>query len=192
MTRAAVAIVVLVAACHPPAQHRIAVENRWIDDEVNPNEPITEESLAQFLSWRFKARLDEGTFAAEYNETQDDVIDELHTMGIRTIHDFAAIIPDDFDERGAGEFIIEDPANIPGLVRDFMMINDADRYFQHAWKNKWQSILPANVSALKGYVRDFEPFYDAGVLTPQEVQQAAAPSADTDKPIPRLPQPPIN
>jgi hypothetical protein len=185
----AIAIVVLVAACHPPAQHRIAIENRAIDDMGNPgarridypNGPITEESLAQFLSWRFKSKLEDGTFEATYNDTQADVIDELHTMGIRTIHGLAAIIPDDFESGGAGEFITDDPANIPGLVRDFMMISDADQYFQHAWKNRWQSILPANISALKAYVGDFTPFYDAGVLTPREVEEADDPATDHGK-----------
>jgi hypothetical protein len=170
---AALAILVLVAACHPPAPHRVAIENRSIGDGgAYPNEPITEESVARYLAWRFKQQLDEGTFEATFNDTHADVIDELHTMGIRTIDDLAAIIPSDFQRRGAGEFVTSDPANIPGLVRDFLMIHDADRYFQHAWKNRWQSILPENVSALREYVTDFAPFYDAGVLTPDQVSDA--------------------
>jgi hypothetical protein len=171
--RAALALVVLVAACQPQARRPITIENHAIDDGGGyPNEPITEESVVRFLSWRFKRQLDAGTFEATYNDTQADLIDELHTMGIRTIDDLAAIVPEDFETRGAGEFVTSDPANIPGIVRDFMMIHDADRYFQHAWKSRWQSILPENVSALRGYVTDFSPFYDAGVLTQDQVSGA--------------------
>jgi hypothetical protein len=181
-----------LAACQPPPKTRPTIENRSVDGPRGksvvdyPNAPITEDSLAAFLSWRFARQLDEGTFEAGYNDTQADVIDELNTMGIRTIHDLATIIPGDFEVRGAGEFILEDPANIPGLVRDFMMIHDADRYFAHAWKNRWQSILPANVSALRAYVNDFTPFYDAGVLTAQEVADApdVAPGRRSHRPPP--------
>lgn len=183
MKRGAVVFAMLVlalAACRPAPKTRPTIENRTVDGSRTvaridyPDGPITEHSLSAFLSWRFARQLDERTFEASYNDTQEDVIDELDTMGIRTIHDLAAIIPDDFETRGSGEFIEEDPANIPGLVRDFMMIHDADRYFDNAWKNRWQSILPANVSALRAYVNDFTPFYDAGVLTPQEVEDARA------------------
>ena len=177
-TIAMLALVVL-AACNQPYDAYPTIENRTVDGPRTsgatieyPDGPITEQSLAAFLSWRFARQLDDQTFQAGYNDTQDDVIDELDTMGIHTIHDLATIIPPDFEALGAGEFITEDPANIPGLVRDFMMIHDADRYFDHAWKSRWQSILPANVSALRAYVDDFSPFYDAGVLTPQEVEDA--------------------
>lgn len=191
---AALAALVL-AACRPPSPPaRPAIENRTVEDVGSrgrgqlhyPNGPITEESLAAFLSWRFERQLSERTFEASYNETQEDVIDELNTMGIRTIHELAVIIPDDFEQRGAGEFVTHDPANIPGLVRDFMMIHDPDRYFGHAWKNRWQSILPENVSALSSYVDDFRPFYDAGVLTPQEVEDAQA-AARARRSRPRTP-----
>jgi hypothetical protein len=191
-----VAASVAVAACARPPATRPTIENRGVDASrasatlEYPDGPITEDSLAQFLSWRFKRQLQEGTFEAGYNDTQDDVIDELHTMGIRSIHELAAVIPEDFEVRGAGEFITEDPANIPGLVRDFMMIHDADRYFEHAWKNRWQSILPANVSALRGYVTDFTPFYDAGVLTQEEVDEAPAPDTYRARPRTTAPPPP--
>ena len=177
-----VAALVLAACRQAPPRARPTIENRTVEDVGSrghgylnyPNGPITEQSLTAFLSWRFERQLSDQTFEATFNETQADVIDELNTMGIRSIHELAAIIPDDFEERGAGEFVTHDPANIPGLVRDFMMIHDPDRYFGHAWKNRWQSILPENVSALSSYVNDFEPFYEAGVLTPQEVEGAQA------------------
>lgn len=194
MKRALVAALAcaVVAACQPRPRPRATIENRVVDGSQTtnvigyPDGPITKESLAVFLAWRFARQLGEGTFEDSYNDTEADVIDELNTMGLRTIHEVARIIPPDFEIRGAGEFIVEDPANIPGLVRDFMMIHDAERYFGHAWKNRWQSILPANVSALRAYVDDFQPFYDAGVLTPQEVADApaAAPARPSRHPPP--------
>ena len=134
--------------------------------------PITEASLAAFLSERFAQQLADGTFVADYSGTTEDLLDELRIMGFRDLSELAAVIPGDFEYGGAGEFVEEDPANIPGLVRDFLMIHDADRYFRRAWQNRWQSILPANVSALRNYVTDFEPFYAASVLTPEEVRTA--------------------
>ncbi len=191
---ALLAVVVLAACTASPRRAGPTIENRTVEDLGSPirpgypNGPITTESLASFLSWRFARQLDDKTFVAEYNDTQDDVLDELRTMGISDLHQLAAIIPGDFEVLGAGEFIIEDPANIPGLVRDFMMIHDARRYFGRAWKSRWQSILPANVSALRSYVSDFQPFYDAGVLTVQEVDDAPMPG---HPPSPRV-QPPFN
>ncbi len=189
---AALAAVAAVTACPAPARVPL-VQNRFAEDATagRPtayrNGPITSESVAAFLSWRFAHQLADGTFVAEYNDTEADVLDELRTMGIDDLHELAAIVPPDFDQLGAGEFIIEDAANIPGLVRDFLMIQDPRRYFQKAWKQRWQSILPANVSALRAYVRDFGPFYDAQVLTPQEVTEAPRPVAPTPigpRPVP--------
>lgn len=176
MKRAVVLLLVAaIAACHPPPPRHGAIENRTADDGPRP---ITEQSLADFLSWRFARQLLEGTFDATYNGTEKDVLDELHTMGIHTTQELARIIPPDFDDRAAGEFVRNDPANIPGLVRDLLMIHDAHRYFGEAWKSRWQSIEPTNVSALRAYVQDFTPFYDAKVLTPDEV--AGAPDANRE------------
>lgn len=185
--RLLLAAVIVIAACHSPAPTPPTIENRdaaaMVGDAPLPEKlpynrgPITEERLAAYLSERFAEQLANGTFVADYSGTTDDVLDELKTMGIHDLGDLEAIIPPDFEIGGAGEFIIEDPANIPGLVRDFLMIHDADRYFTHAWKQRWQSILPANVSALKSYVTDFRPFYAASVLTPEEVRDAPSPNA---------------
>lgn len=188
------AALVLAAACRTPAPEPrpTTIENRDAAMAGDPppdaptynRGPITEESLAAYLSVRFAPQLADGTFVADYSDTTEDLLEELETMGIRDLADLEAIIPPDFEVGGAGEFIIEDPANIPGLVRDFMMIHDADRYFTHAWKQRWQSILPANVSALKSYVRDFRPFYAASVLTPEEVRDAPPPNARSWNPGP--------
>lgn len=178
----ALAIAALLAACQSPAKPRAPIENRTVET----SDPLTSETLARFLSERFAPQLRDGTFVAEYNDTEVELLEELNTMGIRSVEQLARIVPHDFEVRGAGEFIIEDPANIPGLVRDFMMIHDADRYFEHAWQNRWQSILPANVSALRAYVTDFTPFYQAGVLTTEEVADApaAAPASRSHHPPP--------
>lgn len=171
------AALLAIAACRGAAPAGPAIENRdVIEGEAgeprHDTGPITEESLARFLSARFAPQLADGTFVADYSGTAEHLLEELRIMGFHDLADLAAVIPPDFERGGAGEFLEEDPANIPGLVRDFMMIHDADRYFARAWQNRWQSILPANVSALKVYVRDFRPFYDAAVLTPEEVRDA--------------------
>lgn len=155
----------------PTLENRDVIEGR-AGEERHDRGPITEDSLARFLSVRFARQLADGTFVADYSGTSDDLLEELRAMGFHDLGELAAVIPPDFERGGAGEFLEEDPANIPGLVRDFMMIHDAQRYFDRAWKNRWQSILPANVSALKSYVRDFRPFYAAAVLTPDEVRDA--------------------
>ncbi len=194
MTRArlaaiGLALAALALACRAPAPAAPRLENRPsgpLDPGAAvigvPNQRLTARSIADLLSWRFAAQLDAGTFVAEYNGTEDDLLDELEKMGVHDLHQLAALIPPDFDHRGAGEFILEDPANIPGLVRDFLMIHDAERYFRVAWQERWQSILPANVSALRAYVDDFQPFYDARVLTPEEVADAPYPDGAPARP----------
>lgn len=90
---------------------------------------IDSTSLTQYLSVRLK------DFSIQYrnfNNGDKRLISELQAFGINTLQDLDKIIDD--------EFVKNHPQirNYIGLLRDFMIINDPDKYFKVAWQNHWE------------------------------------------------------
>ncbi|MCE9575105.1 MAG: hypothetical protein K8W52_18280 [Deltaproteobacteria bacterium] len=132
-----------------------------------PTDPIALASVNAYLSQRFSAQLAAKTFAIDYGsaETDQEVFGELAAMGITRIDQLAAIIPADFDTRAAGAFTTEDPQNVPGVLRDLMMIHDAPRYFKDAWKQHWMASSEKDFTAAIAYGLDYASLAQYGVIS---------------------------
>jgi hypothetical protein len=126
--------------------------------------PITPEGLAELLTERFARQHTDGTFVAEWNGTTEDVLAELAAMGWSDLGDIARAIPPDFDTRAAIQFRLDDPANLPGLLRDFMIMSDPHRYFGQAWQDHWGSLARGDRQVYEAYGIDLEPIRAAGVM----------------------------
>ncbi len=126
--------------------------------------PITPEGLADLLSTRFARQRADGTFEPEWNGTTEDVLAELAAMGWHDLGDVARAIPPDFDTRAAIQFRLDDPANLPGLLRDFMIMSDPHRYFGEAWQDHWGSLARGDRQVYEAYGIDLAPIRAAGVM----------------------------
>lgn len=160
-----VALGLAVAACGPSAHSSTTVENATATE---PDVVLTEASLSQFYRTRFAAQLGSGALTADYGSpgTDQQVVGELAAMGITTVSGLAAIVPADYDTKGFGAIAASaDPStNFAGLSRDLMLIADARRYVELAWKDHWSATSPEDFPAVQAYGVDLQILVDAGVF----------------------------
>lgn len=168
MTRAAVALaaLALVVACHPRPAPPPVIGNRPGDhDEVAPaHGDITTAGLEALFARRFPSQLADGTLTREWNGTEADVLAELAAMGWHDLAQVEAAIPRDFARKAGVQFTHDDPANMPGTLRDIMILHDARRYFERAWQNHWGSLAPGDIDVYRAYGIDLAPLRAAGVI----------------------------
>jgi len=103
------------------------------------NIPIDSTSLRQYLNEKFKDlyifnKL-EPNFGPKDNLSATN-IRELNKMGIKTLKELDNIIPKDFVNNLLIYNPIE-PLNFCGLIRDILIINYKEKYFEDAWEKDW-------------------------------------------------------
>jgi hypothetical protein len=132
-----------------------------------PTDPVSTASVNAYLSARFATQLGAKTFVVDYGsaDTDAEVFGELAAMGITRIDQLAAIIPADFDTNAAGAFTTADPQNVPGVLRDLMIIHDAPRYFKDAWKEHWMASSEGDFTAAIAYGLDYASLAQYGVIS---------------------------
>lgn len=167
MTRAGALFALAIAACQPPPATPPTIANRPAPSGApvtRARGAITKAGVEALLARRFADQLAAGTFAGEWNGTEDDVLAELAAMGWDDLGDLAAAIPVDYERRATHQFAADNPANIPGTVRDFMILADARRYFADAWQSHWATLAPGDIEVYRSYHIDLSPLRAAGVI----------------------------
>ncbi len=163
----ALALGAALAACRPAPAAPPTIANLPSADAaplVRTRGAITKAGVEELLMRRFADELAAGTFTAEWNGTEDDVLAELAAMGWRDLAELAAAIPVDYERRAAHQFQRGNPANIPGTVRDFMILADARRYFADAWQNHWATLAQGDLEVYRAYRIDLAPLRAASVI----------------------------
>lgn len=126
--------------------------------------PLNSTSLTTFLKKRFKSLVDSGWQSSEIGKV---AIEELHIMGIKTLHDLDIIIPHNFAEKESKHKPRDSPGTFLGLLRDIMIIHDPNKYFTKAWKRRWAAMDRSFVPLCKEYkvnIKKYIKEYDLGVL----------------------------
>jgi hypothetical protein len=93
-------------------------------------------SLEQFVHARAK---DNGASLAPAPEkdASRQLVSELRSYGIKNLKDLQSIIPPKYAEVSKD---LAAATNIFGLLRDWMILNDYERYRDKAWKHSWSGI----------------------------------------------------
>lgn len=132
-----------------------------------PTDPIAKAPLEAYLSQRFAAEIAAKTMELSYgsDDTAEQLFAELKAMGIDRVDQLAAIIPADYQTKAAMTFTLDDPNNIPGLLRDLMMVHDAPRYFRDAWKEHWYASGEGDFKAAIAYGLDYASLEQYGVVS---------------------------
>jgi Uncharacterized protein conserved in bacteria len=107
-------------------------------------------SLRELLLERLPLSVKSGALQTEYNnpEASDLAVSELRAFGVRTLDDVASLIPSSYDQRHAA---ILSGNTLLGVTRDLMMIADAPRYFEEAWRKSWHGWHPDSLVLLRKY-----------------------------------------
>jgi hypothetical protein len=161
MLRATV-LPILLAACVTACGTTSPTTQPRPDDE--PSGSLDEASLDAWLRWRFPREVAAGQLAMDYGSADGvaDVFDEMAGYGLATLGELAAIVPPDFQRRGAVVFRGEG-TNVAGLMRDVMIIHDADRYATRAYKATWCG-CEEDFPAAQAYGVSLNPLGEAGVF----------------------------
>jgi hypothetical protein len=86
-------------------------------------------------------------FGTRHFRADTELVEELQNMGIRTLKDLDKAILPGLEE--AETKLSKD--SLAGLLRNIMIILDADRYFETAWKHHWDSMDPEDAKLLEGF-----------------------------------------
>lgn len=125
--------------------------------------PINSKSLVAYMSRKFNDLI-----ALDVEPTlRDDitVIEELRIMGIDSLEQLENIIPKDFSEAETKHLADEYPNSFLGILRDIMIVHDAETYFRKAWRKRWNGIDRDTLSLYKTYGVDVQKYVEQYDLT---------------------------
>jgi putative GTP pyrophosphokinase len=95
--------------------------------------PIDSTSLMAYLRTKF-ASIVGARLVPTFNNRDQDLIEELHDLGINTLAELDKVIRPDLI---VFESKYQSGQTFAGLLRDIMIIHDPDSYFSKAWKSHW-------------------------------------------------------
>jgi hypothetical protein len=107
-------------------------------------------SLRELLLERLPLSIESGALLTQYQtpDSSELAVSELRAFGVRTLDEVASLIPRDYDPRHA---VILSGNTLLGVTRDLMMIADAGRYFNEAWRKSWHGWLADSLVLLRKY-----------------------------------------
>lgn len=103
-------------------------------------------TLKQFLTNRFKILIDEDLLTPSLYK-DDVILKELDDFGIKNLKDLNDIIPADIDDSYRQLPNANENNSFLGLLRDLMILKDAEQYFNKAWNENW-SVLDFSAATL--------------------------------------------
>jgi hypothetical protein len=133
-----------------------------------PSGDVTSDSLKALIKARFPAQVASGAIELDLgpgDSVAAEILDEVDAMGVESLEQLGAWIPEDYETRASHVFSGEfGTTNVAGLVRDFLMIHDVRRYFAQAYQDHWQQATPDTVRTLEAYGVDLAPLREKGLL----------------------------
>jgi putative GTP pyrophosphokinase len=113
-------------------------------------------TLKQFLTNRFQTEITNAIVIPDFYTGDDELIDELKIYGIQNLEHLNNIVPKDFAKNIRKIYNKNKATTFFGIVRDFMIINNADKYFGESWRNSWNGLDPESMDLYKLYTIDVD------------------------------------
>jgi hypothetical protein len=109
---------------------------------------------------KFQPLIKKGLVSPDFAGSSGICVEELRDMGIDSLAKLETIIPKDFVKKAPSSYAhsIEQGSNFIGVVRDILLIYDADAYFRKAWKHRWKGIDRETVVFVGGFGVDLGKF----------------------------------
>ncbi|MCD8741167.1 hypothetical protein LT679_11185 [Mucilaginibacter roseus] len=110
----------------------LVAEQQNILDSIELNST----TLKQFLITKFNALIKKDLLKPILSH-DNVILNELNRYGIKNLKDLDSIVPINFIDNLQDIYKQSDSLTFIGLLRDIMIINNADHYFQGVWRNSW-------------------------------------------------------
>ena len=125
----------------------IALSIEKYKDKVNSNVKegnfkniiIDSTSLKTYLDEKYSDILQENMFPNLNGQEGKIIMDELNTFGVVDLFDLEGIISPDYMDIYKNNYNSE-KTTYHGMLRDFMIINNAEKYFTNCWNHNWTSL----------------------------------------------------
>jgi len=127
---------------------------------------IDSTSLQEYMDKKFKKYVDMGLIDQDFNNINDKeqtIIKELNMFDIFTLNQLDKII----DGKITDQFFEGEYQNYVGLLRDYMMICDSEKYFNKSWNENWHGIDLNSIKVIEKFNPGFNKIfkkYDIDVL----------------------------
>lgn len=116
--------------------------------------PINSASLMKYLTDKFKQLVELGKLIPSFKEQDEEVIRELNSLGIDTIGKLDEKIPAGYIDNA---MLVSGADTFLGLVRNILLIYDANTYFEKAWKEfNWNTLDRGSFNLIKSYNPNIE------------------------------------
>jgi putative GTP pyrophosphokinase len=132
------------------------------------NEEISPYSLRAFLTQHFR---DIPGFIELFQDSREQLLDELSSMGIKTIADLNKIIKPDINQFKSKYAEVSKPrdyVSFSALIRDILIISNSERYFRKAWKHHYETLDYHSWKVYKKFEVDRSSFLPASDLDFEE------------------------
>ncbi|GMK46894.1 hypothetical protein PghCCS26_40230 [Paenibacillus glycanilyticus] len=123
------------------SEYQTEVKAKTSRDELDID--INSTSLMNYLSLKFRDFIEDYQLSADFNQGDALIIEELKDYGITRLSELNGII-----SRDLGTYV-EYSNNYLGLLRQIMVINDAEKYFKDAWNRHWDGVEEDYLDYLK-------------------------------------------
>lgn len=139
-----------------------SIEVKQKSEEGNLSIPIDSISLKTYLDNRLTNFIGKFPVFPEFgwgssSDNDKGIMEELREMGIFTLDQLEKSIPRDFRNQ-FGKFFDESSSEetYSGILRTIMIVINPERYFEKAWKKKWNEIDMSTVKLAKVYHPNIE------------------------------------
>ena len=133
----------------------------------NLSASIDSTSIKSYMDYKFSKLIELGILNSFLKDTYEGrLIEELRSFGVTTLADLDSMIPADIVEnyrKGVNMDILK-KYNYSGLIRDIMLINDADLYFETIWKAQWNFIYQDQFRLIMSYSDRIKHYVDNGFI----------------------------
>ncbi len=138
--------------------HEIDEYSKSVDSDTkkgNLDLSIDSISLISFLNVKFNDLIKHTNFDPSFinAEFEKMVMNELKDFGITSIRELDEIIPADISEKYISYQInkLSYIGSYPGLLRNIMMVNNLDKYFESCWYGHFNIIRLSTIELLRSY-----------------------------------------
>lgn len=149
---------------------------------TSPKDPssrnIELQDLRTYLSGMFGHHLATGRVEMGLGRSGGlDALEELRAFGVTRMSMLTALLPTDFEAKHPDSF--RGQTTFLGILRDAMLRQDARRYFDHAFQNRWTGIdtHAARIAAAQGIgLEELESKYGIELVDDEEPEVEATPT----------------